>query len=481
MQDRSLIWFRSDLRLGDNTAFAEALRHSEGGLIAVFVATPHQWSEHDWGPARVDFLLRNLHSLAERLKEKGVPLLLRQTPDFGGVAEELLTLATDLNCDRLFFNREYEVNESRRDQDVTDRFVARGLAVHAFDDQTILPPAMVRTQQGSFYSKFSPYRRQWLRTLIDRGLPQLQTEPLEPKFRLDLGGDHLPTWLKGFEEHRGLAALWPAGEAEALSRLQRFTAEAIYTYDDGRDRAAVDLTSRLSPYLALGVLSPRECLAAATAANDGRLEGGSPGASAWITELIWREFYRHVLVGFPRVSKGRPFKLETESLEWEDAPDHFAAWCEGRTGIPFVDAGMRQLLETGWMHNRLRMVTAMFLTKDLLVDWRLGERFFMQNLIDGDQASNNGGWQWSASTGTDAAPYFRIFNPWTQGARFDPRGDYIRRFVPELEGLDTATLHRPDRLAKCCEGLGYPPPIVDHAAARLRAIERFRSRSGPTQ
>ena len=200
-----------------------------------------------------------------------------------------------------------------------------------------------------------------------------------------------------------------------------------------------------------------------------------PGIDTWIKELAWREFYRHVLVGFPRVCKGQAFRVHTDALAWRDEPEDFAAWCSGRTGIPFVDAGLRQLLATGWMHNRLRMVTAMFLTKNLLIDWRLGETFFNQHLVDADFASNNGGWQWSASTGTDAAPYFRIFNPWLQGQRFDPAGEYIKQWVPELGGMPAKALHQPEQLARHRESVGYPKPIVNLSASRARALAAFEA------
>ncbi len=219
-------------------------------------------------------------------------------------------------------------------------------------------------------------------------------------------------------------------------------------------------------------------MAAAVEANGGELERNESGATIWIRELIWREFYRHVLVGFPRVSMNRAYNMKTEGIAWRTDEEEFEAWCEGRTGVPFVDAGMRQLRATGWMHNRLRMVTAMYLTKDLLIDWRWGERFFMQRLVDADLANNNGGWQWSASTGTDAAPYFRIFNPWSQARRYDPEGTFIRHYLPELEDVSTRDLHDPQRLAaRRSEGLDYPEPLVNHKRARIRALEAFGSLS----
>ncbi|MHC4092761.1 MAG: cryptochrome/photolyase family protein, partial [Planctomycetota bacterium] len=258
----------------------------------------------------------------------------------------------------------------------------------------------------------------------------------------------------------------------ARRRLRTFVSQRIEHYDEARDFPAKNGTSALSPYLAAGILSPRQCLSAALEANSGRLDSGNKGVTTWISELIWREFYRHVLIGLPRVCMNRPFRSGTDRLPWRCDEGQFHAWCEGRTGVPIVDAGMRQLAQTGWMHNRLRMIAAMFLTKDLFIHWRWGERCFMRHLVDGDFANNNGGWQWSASTGTDAAPYFRIFNPIIQSRRFDGNGDFIRRFVPELRGVPVAAVHEPH--SGSCQSPDYPKPIVDRNTVRERVTKAFR-------
>ncbi|HAL67580.1 MAG TPA: deoxyribodipyrimidine photo-lyase, partial [Pseudomonas sp.] len=226
--------------------------------------------------------------------------------------------------------------------------------------------------------------------------------------------------------------------------------------------------------LAAGVISPRQCLHAALAHNRGEFDSGSSGVQTWINELLWREFYKHILTGYPQVSRHRAFRAHTEALPWRNAPKEFEAWQQGRTGFPIIDAAMRQMLATGWMHNRLRMLTAMFLSKNLLIDWRLGERHFMRHLIDGDLAANNGGWQWSASTGTDSVPYFRIFNPVSQSQRFDPKGRFIRQWVPELQDIDDKNIHDPGKCHGLIDANLYPSPIVDLHSSRQRALQAFK-------
>jgi deoxyribodipyrimidine photo-lyase len=294
--------------------------------------------------------------------------------------------------------------------------------------------------------------------------------------RLNIDSDEIPLHVESFETPSNtLRALWPAGEAEARSRLDTFADTRIDAYKSERDFPAKPGTSQLSAYLAAGVISPRQCLHAALQSNQGEFESGKVGAVTWINELLWREFYKHILVGYPRVSRHRAFRPETEALAWRDAPEELAAWQEARTGLPIIDAAMRQLLETGWMHNRLRMVVAMFLTKNLLIDWREGERFFMRHLIDGDLAANNGGWQWSSSTGTDSAPYFRIFNPLSQSEKFDSEGLFIKHWLPKLTGLNKKELHNPADLDGLFGVADYPAPIVDLSASRVRALAAFKN------
>ncbi|MEX2529146.1 MAG: deoxyribodipyrimidine photo-lyase [Gemmatimonadota bacterium] len=478
---RSLVWFRRDLRVDDNTALSAAARNSDEGVVGVFLLSPAQWLEHDDAPCKIEFWLRSLEALRDDLNELNIPLLIRTAGRFDEAPEALLSVARETGCRALHFNREYEVNERRRDATCVEHLEAAGLSVQGFTDHVLLEPGEVLTQAGDFYSVFTPFQRRCAGLLRERGIEEAARPSRQDPIRLPESGavlksDTLPSVLEGFPRSGIDPGLWAGGEEEAHRRLERFLSQKVAGYEDGRDLPARDATSRLSPYLAAGVISPRRCLRAAVKANGGRLEGGHPGPEQWISELLWREFYQHILVGHPRVSMHRAFREETEAIEWNDDDEQFAAWCEGRTGYPLVDAAMRSLRTTGWMHNRLRMVTAMFLTKDLFLDWRRGEQHFMRHLVDGDLGSNNGGWQWAASTGTDAAPYFRIFNPVSQSRRYDPEGRFIREHLPELREVEGSAVHEPIAKAPLLAGgLDYPSPIVDHGKARERAIEAFKA------
>jgi len=471
---RALVWFRSDLRVADNPALHHACRDADRGVLAVFLVAERQWREHEWGDAKVDVVRRSVAALRGDLLELNVPLLIRAAARFEDAPAALLELAAEHGCEALYFNEEYEVNERRRDEAVCIAFAAAGRECRSFHDQTVLPPALLRTVSGYPYTVFTPFRNAWFDHLSRHGLPPPLPVP-SPQAALPCPPDRMPARLGKARPVPALAELWPAGSAEAQRRLERFAEAAMRAYQERRDLPGEDATSRLSPYLAAGVVSVRHCLEAAVAAGGGALAVCRPGATAWITELVWREFYRHVLLGFPRVSMGRPFKLVTEKVSWRQDEEALAAWQEGRTGVPIVDAGMRELVATGWMHNRVRMIAAQFLAKQLLLDWRLGERHFMRHLADADLANNNGGWQWSASTGTDAAPYFRVFNPYTQGRRYDPDGRYVGRWVAELSGLAADVVHDEAPEATAARiARGYPAPIVDQREARQRAVDAFK-------
>ncbi|PJE79122.1 Deoxyribodipyrimidine photo-lyase [invertebrate metagenome] len=467
---RQLVWLRSDLRSMDNPALFHG--SEAGSVLCVYFLFPGQWKEHHESPSKLHFRLNNLASLQDTLSLLNIPLICQVLDRFSDTPTELIALSRTLNCQGVWFNNEYGINEQRRDDAVEKACQAKGIPCHRFEDQVLLPPGSLLNGQGEFFKVFSPFKRALLRrynvfSIEPLPVPEKQAalpirHPVSQKIPVHL---YEPTV-------ENLAIWWPAGEKEAHQRLDAFLDASVEDYQNGRDFPALRGTSTLSPWLAAGVISIRLCLYALLKANHGKMNVSNSGMACWMDELIWREFYRHVMVGFPRVSMNRAFVTKTERLDWGKNTRLLDAWKEGKTGYPFVDAGMRMLKQTGWMHNRLRMVTAMFLSKNLMLDWRLGEQYFMEQLVDGDFASNNGGWQWSASTGTDAAPYFRMFNPVAQSRKFDPGGDCIRRWIPELAHLDKSVIHEP--YAKTgVSVLDYPEPIVDCKASRRRAMDAF--------
>ncbi|OOV92559.1 MULTISPECIES: deoxyribodipyrimidine photo-lyase [unclassified Pseudomonas] len=467
-----LIWLRSDLRLHDNTALSAAA--ARGPTVAVYLLSPEQWLAHDDAPCKVDFWLRNLHRLSEALGERNIPLLIRHAATWDQAPNVLLNLCQELQIQGLHCNDEYGIHESRRDAAVAEKLENNGIGFHNYLDQLLFQPGSVLTKSGTYFQVFSQFRKVCY-SRLHGSLPGLVSAP-RVQAPMALKADPVPQQVEGFARpSQSLRDLWPAGEDQARKRLEHFADAQIDYYQGERDFPAKPGTSQLSPYLAAGVVSPRQCLHAALQANQGEFESGSVGAVTWINELLWREFYKHILVGYPRVSRHRAFRPETEAVAWRHAPEELAAWQEARTGLPIIDAAMRQLLETGWMHNRLRMVVAMFLTKNLLLDWREGERFFMRHLIDGDLAANNGGWQWSSSTGTDSAPYFRIFNPLSQSQKFDSEGRFIKHWLPQLAALNKKDVHNPAALGGLFGVADYPAPIVNLSQSRERALAAFKS------
>lgn len=468
---RQLMWFRTDLRLHDNTALQAAMQ--AGPTVAVFLLSPAQWQAHHAAASKVDFWLRNLAELKQSLASINVPLLIRTATTWDDAPATITKLCQSLKVGAVHVNTEYGVHESQRDTSVATQLAEQGTALHSHCDRLLFQPGSILTQTGSYFKVFSQFRKVCYQRLYQH-TPACAAAP-QQQAPLPIPADTVSTEVNGFPPvDAKLQAHWPAGENSAHQRLSRFASNAIDDYAHLRDFPAQAGTSQLSPYLAAGVLSIRQCLHAALAANQGEIDTGSKGVSTWINELLWREFYTHILVGYPKVSRHRAFKSATEQLAWRNAPDDLLAWQQGRTGFPLIDAAMRQLLATGWMHNRLRMVTAMFLSKNLFIDWRAGERFFMQHLIDGDLAANNGGWQWCASTGTDAVPYFRLFNPVSQAKKFDPQGTFIRHWLPELAHLKDTEIHQPQQLGGLFNHSNYPAPMLDLAASRARVLSAFK-------
>ena len=440
----ALHWFRGDLRLSDNNALHAACAGADV-VIPLFIFDSRILSAPDTGAPIVGFMLECLASLQKNIEAAGGKLVFRQ----GVVEEEMRSLLGETGAKALYFNRDYEPGARKRDAAVEKLAWSLGVEVHSYKDGVVHEPEEILKPDGQPYRVFTAYSRCWRLQPKPEVLPAVKFKR-PPGFKYP-SSVALPTVRElGFALEIPLPA---AGERAGRERLKAFAKGDLLRYASQRDFPARDATSRLSPHLRLGTVSPRTVLAAAEKAA---LENPSSRKETeiFINELIWRDFYRQILWHYPHVAESC-FKEKYNGLKWENDEKLFRAWCEGRTGFPIVDAGMHQLNTTGWMHNRVRMIVAMFLTKDLLVSWQWGERYFMQKLVDADLASNNGGWQWSASTGTDAQPYFRIFNPISQAHKFDPEGHYIRRYVPEADTL------------------AYPAPIVDHARQRVKALALF--------
>jgi len=466
----ALVWFRGDLRLHDNPALRNAFEQSKN-VHAIFIFSNNQLKKHNEANVKIDFLKSNLFLLEEKLNKLNVPLTIIDSGGFDNDTSLIEQFIEKKNIKKVFWNNQFGEDEARRDKQIKILLDKKNIDYETYNDQIIYEPGFLKTGQGLPYSVFTPFKRKWIENFK---MDFLDIEyRYETRNNLDYSSNVRDFDFNYNKTHQVNMELWPAGEDEAETRLLRFLNEKAIDYSKNRNDPILDGTSRISPYLALGIISSKKCILEALKINNFEFNSGHIGVTKWIDEIVWREFYKNIMFSFPKVSKGQPFQDYSKAILWRYNEDEFNAWKEGRTGFPIVDAAMRQLLNEGWMHNRLRMVVAMFFTKNMLHDWRLGEAYFMQNLIDGDFASNNGGWQWSSSTGTDAAPYFRIFNPITQSTNFDKEGTFIKKYVPELKDLDKSVIHNPSiEHRKYCK---YPEPILDLKESRLRAIDAFKT------
>ncbi|PQA85396.1 cryptochrome/photolyase family protein [Hyphococcus luteus] len=469
----ALLWFRQDLRLADNPALAAARKT---GLPVIPVYVFDDSLAHPPGAAARWWLHHSLEALSAELEKLGAKLILRR----GSAAEIIPGLVEETNAAHVFWNRRYFPGHIETDKKLKSELTEAGVTVETFNGALLREPWELKTGSGGPYRVFTPFWKALKQAGPARADTEANPRKLETK-KAKLKSDSLkdwallpqePNWAEGFEP------LWTPGEAGARERLRDFLNDIIQDYKDGRDRPDKDYTSRLSPHLAFGEISPLQ-IWRATQAKISKGDISDSAADKFLSELCWREFCYCLLFyneGLPEA----PLREEFSDYPWRDDARELAAWRKGETGYPIVDAGMRQLWRTGWMHNRVRMIVASFLIKDLLIRWQDGEAWFWDTLLDADLANNSSGWQWVAGCGADAAPYFRIFNPVTQGEKFDPDGAYVREFVPELKEMPAKHIHAPwkapdDVLDKAGVKLGksYPHPIVDHAAARKRALEGY--------
>jgi len=455
MAHTTIVWLRHDLRLDDNPALAAAA--ARGSVVPVFIWAPDEEAPWEPGAASRWWLHQSLERLSAAFEKAGAPLVIRR----GGSLDTLRSLAKEVSATHVAWNRRYEPAVVKRDTGIKKALAADGLAVESFNGSLLFEPMHVATKEGRPYQVFTPF---W-RTLLAREEPaepvaaprKLSTVAKRPKSVAIESLELLPTidWAAGFRE------MWSPGEAGAAKRMGRFLEKGLGSYGSGRDRPDHDGTSALSPHLHFGELSPRRLWHAVREQTGGRPAAkitGSP--EVYLRELGWREFANHLLFHFPHTSDA-PLRADYARFPWVNDPVGLRAWQRGRTGFPIVDAGMRQLWTTGWMHNRVRMIVASFLVKDLRISWLEGARWFWDTLVDADLAANTLGWQWAAGCGADAAPYFRIFNPTSQAEKFDPDGAYVAAWA----GVDAKD---------------YPEPIVDHAEARKRALEALKTVSRPS-
>ncbi len=458
-------WYRRDLRVSDNTALADASRRAEV-VRPLFILDDEILGAPDMGAARVSFLLGTLRSLQRNLAALGYDLIICR----GKPEEELLKVCREIHAEAVFCNRDYEPWCQSRDSRIFNLLNAEGIGFEIFKDAVIWEENEILTKSGTPYTVFTPYSKAWKTKAVPPTRSALKPASAKPKKIPSLGLPATSDAL-GFPLNQSIPE---AGEQVAREALRKFMAGSVLSYGKLRDFPAVDATSHLSAHLHFGAVNIRTILSLLAEAMNGADPLSRTQADVFLNELIWREFYIQIMTNFPHVMKGS-FRRECDALVWSENKAHFQRWCEGRTGYPIIDAAMRCLNATGWMHNRLRMIVAMFLTKDLLISWQWGERHFMQKLVDGDAAANNGGWQWSAGTGTDAAPYFRIFNPTAQAMKFDSDGAFVRKWVPELSHLEGARIHEPWEESVPVK---YPSRIVLHADQRSRWLAMFQKVKG---
>ncbi|CAK7566018.1 MAG: DNA photolyase phr1 [Sporothrix epigloea] len=490
-------YFKTDLRVKDNRALSQArslAKKNKVPLVCLYVVSPQDWEAHNTAPVRVDFMLRTLAVLQEDLAKLNIPLWIETVEERKQIPRRILELMDTWKARHLFANLEYEPDELRRETKLVRLCASQGKAMTVVHDTCGVPPGELVTGGGKQYSVYTPWFKAWKQRIHDdEHIIDLADDIVKVPDNIsgqlpkDLFECPIPEAPKGKrltdEEKKRFHNMWPAGEHEALARLEKFCETRIAEYADKRDIPSADATSVLSPYLASGAICTRTIVhTASDLANASSLNSGSKGFQSWISEVAWRDFYKHVLVNWPFIAMNKPYRPETANIEWskDDGDAKFEAWTQGRTGYPLVDAAMRQLLHDGWMHNRTRMVVASFLTKDLLVDWRRGEQWFMRHLVDGDVASNIGGWGFASSVGVDPQPYFRVFNPYLQSEKFDTNGKFIRQWLPELAKISGKAIHEPYArgAGSQAQKAGYPKPLVDHKKARDAALAAFKKASG---
>lgn len=463
----ALVWLRSDLRANWHSPLDYAIEHHEQ-VCALYCLTPAQWQHYHYAPCKINLIINRLSALREELAQRNVPLFIINTEDFAHTPQDLIEFCVKHQMSAVYFNAEYEWDERVRDKKFKQLCDEKDIKVAKFHDTCIIRPEVIMSKQDTPYKMFTPYFKTWLTELLDH-FPHPTATSSAKSTKITPDNSDLTHCKQNTDVED-----WPASSDDMYKQLIAFVEQKAPDYADNRDVPAVDGTSQISHLLSIGGLSAKHCAFVLQQEYGEKISEPNHGAHVWLKELAWRDFYRYVAFHFTHVNKNLPFQKHYHHFKWDDNKAHFEAWKKGETGYPIVDAAMRALKATGWMHNRLRMIVASFYCKHLFLPWRWAEDYFMSQLIDGDFASNNGGWQWSASVGTDAAPYFRIFNPTSQSERFDPQGTFIKRWVPELSKLTAKQIHQPSKYTDVIK-LGYYVPIVDHASSVSRTKALFKS------
>ncbi len=470
-----LVWLRNDLRLTDNPALYHAWQigcQRKQPVRVIYCATPNQWQKHNLSQAQLGLCQDLLRALQSELSALNIALDIIEAPDYLNLPEKILSYCLTHKVQALWLNKEVPFNKQQRDSEVINTLLSNDIVSHCFDND-LLVNSPITTQSEASYRVFTPWYRRWLATLLATDVKLLAA----PNKALD--HPQSPSCSHTSDQQKTIAIgitgnyrsdLWPASETFARERLTDFIENQqpnnTFNYHQRRDYPAINGTSLLSAYIAVGAISIRQCYLAIYRACSEQQQ--SIEENQWLKELGWREFYRYLMLNNQGLSKGFAFNPHKEP-KWLNNPQLLSAWQQGRTGFPIIDAAMLQLNRTSWMHNRLRMLTASFLCKLLLIDWREGETYFMAHLIDADFPSNNGGWQWSSATGCDASPWFRIFNPTSQSKKFDSQGHFIRKMLPELSTLNDKDIHWPSDQQRTA--LNYCSPIIDYATCRERALK----------
>lgn len=466
---KNLMWFRNDLRIYDNRALYEACKCDQDQVISLFIATPKQWENHDISDKKISFMYYHLKSLQKELFKLNIALYYHESTNFLHAVKYLIFFCQKYKINNIFYNYQYEINERKRDCLVKKKLTQKGFLVTGFHDSLLISNGHIKNKNNESYRVFSFFKKKILK-LLHQNISSNLLIPSHKKQKNNIFLTSIPSkhLISNFNKK-----IFPIGEKEAINRLKNFCLYKLNDYDSKRNFPFLNSTSILSPYLSSGIISSRYCLIMLKKIKN-KESFKMILNSTWFNQILWREFYYQLLIGFPQVSQYQSLVKWEKEIIWTNNEKYFTAWKQGKTGFPIVDAGMRQLNELGWMHNRLRMITASFLVKNLLIDWRQGEKYFMSRLIDGDLALNNGGWQWSASIGCDAVSYVRILNPIRQSKLFDISGHFIKKFIPELRHVPEQYIHQPHIWSEFEKNkLDYPKPIVDYDTSRKEFLFMF--------